>query len=42
MENWQSAGATGFSLNTMRAGFETPAAHLAAFNKFMEAVNSLS
>ena len=42
MKNWQSAGATGFSFNTMKAGFETPAAHLAALKMFMEAVSSLS
>ena len=42
MKNWRSAGATGFSFNTMKAGFDTPAAHLAALKKFMEAVSSLS
>jgi probable F420-dependent oxidoreductase len=36
---WQAAGATHLSVNTMGLGLDTPAAHLAAVQKFAEAVN---
>jgi probable F420-dependent oxidoreductase len=35
---WQAAGATHLSLNTMRVGFDKPAAHLAALRRFAEAL----
>jgi hypothetical protein len=34
IQDWQAAGATHASLNTMGFGFDTPAAHLAALRKF--------
>ena len=33
---WQAAGATHFSINTMGCGFATPAQHLAALRRFAE------
>ncbi len=33
---WQAAGATHLSVNTMGLGFDTPAAHLAAIQKFSQ------
>ena len=38
IRDWQAAGATHFSLNTMGLGFDTPAAHMAAVRKVAEAV----
>lgn len=35
---WQEAGATCFSVNTMAAGLKTPAAHLAALENFAKAL----
>ena len=40
MEAWRAAGATHISLNTMGAGFQTPAAHLAAIKEFAAAALS--
>ncbi len=37
MEAWQGAGATHISLNTMGAGFQSPADHLAAIKEFAAA-----
>ena len=36
--DWQSAGATHISFNTMGSGFDTPAAHLNAIHTFAKAV----
>jgi hypothetical protein len=36
VQEWQAAGATHFSLNTMASGFDTPGKHLAAIRKFAE------
>jgi len=38
MQEWQPEKVTHFSLNTMGAGFETPAKHLDAIRKFAEAL----
>ncbi len=38
ISSWQAAGATHLSVNTMGLGFNTPAAHLAAIQKFSEAL----
>ncbi len=38
MEEWQAAGATHLSLNTMRSGLHGAAAHLAALERFAEAM----
>jgi probable F420-dependent oxidoreductase len=38
IEEWQAAGATHFSVNTMGYGFATPADHLAALTRFAEAI----
>lgn len=38
MEEWQSAGATHFSVNTMGSGLATPAAHMDALRRFVETV----
>jgi probable F420-dependent oxidoreductase len=38
IRDWQAAGATHASLNTMGVGFDTPAAHLAALRKFAKAI----
>ena len=38
---WKALGATHVSLNTMRAGFDTPAAHIDAITRFMEATAGL-
>jgi probable F420-dependent oxidoreductase len=35
MEEWQAAGATHFSVNTMGSGLTTPAAHLGALRRFV-------
>jgi probable F420-dependent oxidoreductase len=37
IQEWQAAGATHFSVNTMGLGFDTPAAHLVAVRTFAEA-----
>ncbi len=42
IQNWQDAGATSFSINTMRSGFDTPSAHLNALRKFAEAFGPFS
>lgn len=34
LEGWRAAGATHLTMNTMRAGFDTPQAHLAALERF--------
>jgi hypothetical protein len=34
LDGWKELGATHFSLNTMGAGFDTPAKHLQALEKF--------
>ena len=36
--DWQALGATHLSVNTMRLGFDTPAAHLQAIRTFAEAI----
>ena len=36
IQDWQAAGATHFSLNTMGSGFDTPEKHLAALRRFAE------
>ena len=38
IRDWQALGATHLSLNTMRHGFDTPSAHIAALRTFAEAV----
>jgi probable F420-dependent oxidoreductase len=38
IKDWQSAGATHISFNTMGHGFDTPAKHLAAIRRLAEAV----
>jgi probable F420-dependent oxidoreductase len=38
LRDWQSAGATHASLNTMKHGFATPADHIAAIRRFAEAI----
>lgn len=38
IRDWQDAGATHISINTMGQGFRTPDAHLAALQKFAQAV----
>ncbi|MXY47565.1 MAG: LLM class F420-dependent oxidoreductase [Chloroflexi bacterium] len=38
---WKALGATHVSLNTMRAGFDTPAAHIDAITRFKEATAGL-
>ena len=40
-EGWKSLGASHVSLNTMRAGLETPADHMGAIQKFKEATTGL-
>jgi probable F420-dependent oxidoreductase len=37
-EGWRSAGATHLALNTMGAGLDTPAGHIAALRRFAEAL----
>lgn len=39
---WQAVGATHLSVNTMGLGFDTPAAHLAAIQKFSQELGLLS
>ena len=39
MEDWQAAGATHISLNTMGAGLKTPDEHLAVIEKFAQLLN---
>jgi alkanesulfonate monooxygenase SsuD/methylene tetrahydromethanopterin reductase-like flavin-dependent oxidoreductase (luciferase family) len=39
-EDWGALGATHLSVNTMRAGFKTPEAHIAAIRQFRDAVSS--
>ena len=39
--DWKALGATHVSLNTMRAGFDTPAAHIEAITRFKEATAGL-
>jgi hypothetical protein len=34
MRDWQAAGATHLSLNTMGSGFKTPREHIQALQKF--------
>jgi probable F420-dependent oxidoreductase len=41
IHKWQELGATYLSLNTMGHGFATPAAHLGAIRKFVEAVKGI-
>lgn len=38
IQDWQSASATHFSLNTMSAGLDTPQKHLAMLRKFAETI----
>jgi probable F420-dependent oxidoreductase len=38
LQNWQAAGATHISFNTMGHGFDTPAKHLAAVRLFADAI----
>ena len=38
IDDWQALGATHLSINTMRLGFDTPAAHLQAIRTFAEAI----
>jgi probable F420-dependent oxidoreductase len=38
VREWEAAGVTHIAINTMGAGFDTPAAHLAALRKFGEAI----
>jgi len=38
LRDWQSAGATHCSLNTMKHGFVTPAEHITAIRRFAEAI----
>jgi probable F420-dependent oxidoreductase len=42
MRDWESAGATHFSFNTMGHGFDTPAKHLAAMRMFADAIGLTS
>lgn len=39
IKGWQDLGATVFSINTMGAGFKTPAAHMDAIKSYARAVN---
>ena len=39
-EDWSALGSTHLSVNTMRAGLQTPAAHIAAIEKFYATVRS--
>lgn len=41
MREWQAAGATHLSFNTMRHGFDTADKHLAAINRFAQVARSL-
>jgi probable F420-dependent oxidoreductase len=41
IEAWKQVGATHLSVNTMKAGFLTPAAHVDAIRSFREATNQL-
>jgi probable F420-dependent oxidoreductase len=41
IEAWKGIGATHLSVNTMKAGFVTPAAHIDAIRSFREATNKL-
>jgi hypothetical protein len=34
---WKNLGATHLSINTMKAGFATPAAHIEAIRRFQQA-----
>jgi probable F420-dependent oxidoreductase len=38
IQDWQAAGATHFSLNTMVSGFDTPEKHLTAIRRFAEEI----
>jgi probable F420-dependent oxidoreductase len=38
IRDWQAAGATHFSLNTMGSGFDSPEKHLAGIRKFAETI----
>ncbi len=38
IQDWQAAGATHLSMNTMGMGFNTPSAHLAALRTFAQAI----
>jgi probable F420-dependent oxidoreductase len=42
MADWQAAGATHFSVNTMSCGFRTPEQHIEAIRHFARAVNVVS
>ncbi len=42
MADWQAAGATHFSVNTMSCGFRTPDQHIEAIRHFARAVNVVS
>ncbi|MDQ6859319.1 MAG: LLM class F420-dependent oxidoreductase [Chloroflexota bacterium] len=39
-ERYRAMGATDFEMNTMRAGFESPDQHLAAYRRFMDRVRA--
>jgi len=38
IQAWQAMGATQFSINTLRAGFSSPEAHLNALQKFVQSI----
>jgi probable F420-dependent oxidoreductase len=40
LQEWQAAGATHFSFNTMGSGFDTPAKHMAAIQQFAQAAGT--
>ena len=42
LAGWQAEGATHITFNTMRAGFETPQAHLAAIEKFAQVAGAFA
>jgi alkanesulfonate monooxygenase SsuD/methylene tetrahydromethanopterin reductase-like flavin-dependent oxidoreductase (luciferase family) len=39
-DRYRSMGATDFEMNTMRAGFQSPDEHLAAFRRFLDRVRA--
>jgi hypothetical protein len=41
IRDWQAAGATHISFNTMGKGFDSPAAHIKAIRAFAQAANGL-